>query len=514
VDNLPTTAMLTRISYGENNALLQIMSDGVKHELEFSERSFDKLTADPNGADPEGTLEVRMNNPRLKKLGVYLFDTPGVGDVFGKRVNAVVNVLAQCDGAIFTISADKPLSASERAFMQQYIISQKTPHICVVLTKIDLIDPEKQNSMIKYVTNQVKKVSQDIEFVVSTERDTLPSDISDSIKCGKNALWDIMGSWKVCKENAILRCIRAQAQINELFIKIEEEYGVKLKILELDEEKCNEIMRELDNKLSSLKLMWADIENEIDKCRINYKNWIYETLENYKVDIVDRYSIDLKKINDPKMWFENDFPYRVRMDVNTIAKSIEGNLQKRFFTDINKINEFIKRKFQTSLMLSNAVNDQLYRVDGNIFGNPAEQKLASLNKLRWAMRIGTGVATFGSYLIFTGFGPVGILAGTAGTLISEKVLSGKIAKQRMQVLELMKETVENIFSEALSEIDSKTQKMYRDVGEDIYNVEIVWLKEQQKLINQRSKENMSIKDSAKIRNKLEAIIKMKRFINS
>lgn len=513
VGNLPTTAMLTRISYGTKNALTFIAPDSAKQELDFSGKSFDKFTAGLSGTDPEGVLEVKIDHSQLKPSGVYLFDTPGAGDVVGHRAGIIVNVLTQCDGAIFTIAADKPLSATEKAFMQQYVIAQRTPHICVILTKLDLLDPANQINMVKYVSHQIKKISSGIEFVVAAKRDTLPDGIDDLAKYGTDALWEIVNQWAVCKENADLKIIRAQAQLQELISKIEEQYLLKIQVLQLDETKCNEIMNELQNKLSTLKLAWTDIEIEIDKCRITFKNWIYQTMDSYQKDLMERFKLEIFKINDPKIWFENDFPYRLRTDVNNMAKVIEGNLQKRFYSDVNRISEFIKNKLQTSLILHDNPNNLNYQVDKSIFTDPAQQKLASLNKLRWAMRIGTGVATFGSYLIFAGLGPVGILAGTASALISEKIIGGKIEKQRMEVLELLNKTVNKVFSDALAEIDSKTQRMYKDVAEEIYHAEIVWLKEQQKIIEQKSHEMDPATTIQGIKVKLGNIEKMKLSIN-
>ncbi|HEX3044134.1 MAG TPA: dynamin family protein [Bacillota bacterium] len=513
VGDLPTTAMLTRISYGPQNSLSRILPDGPKQELEFNCGSFDQFIASPDGKDPEGVLEVKMDHAKLKQSGVHLFDTPGAGDVFGKRATTVINLLTQCDGVIFTIAAEKPLSKTEKAFMEQYIIAQKTPHICIVLTRLDMLNPENQTTMVKYVYNQVKKISPGIEFVISSERSALSDGIDPTVKCGWEALWEIICQWAACEENAHLKTVRAQAQLNELISKVEEHYTFKIKILRLDEEKRSAIIDELHHKLASLKLLWTEIEIEIEKCRIDFKNWVYDTVRSCQNDIIERYGLEINKINDPKMWYENDFPYRLRTDVSHLAKNIEGNLQKKFYADVNRINEFIQRKFQTSMIRNDQV-DLNYQPEKNLFTDPAEYKLAALNKLRWAMRIGTGAATFGSYLIFTGLGPVGILAGAAGAVISESIMAGKLEKQRTEVREMMQQTVNKVFTNALDEIEAKTRKMYSEVAEAIYRVEVAWLKEQEKLIGQKSKEITPVEGVSVIEHKLEALGKIKEFINS
>lgn len=493
VGDLPTTALLTRISYGAENSLTFIGANEVKEQMEYSEASFDKHIADLNGADPEGVLDVTMNNPRLKDSGVYIFDTPGAGDVFDKRAKTIVEVLTQCDGVFFTISAIKPLSASERTFMQQYIISQKTPHICVVLTMLDKVEEQKRINVVKYLANEVKKISPSIDFAVSSEDDCLSEDIKAFAGYGYEKLWSLVNSWVKCEENLKLRNIRAQTHIQELIKKIEENYLLKLKLCKLQEEKKNQVLKELNEKLSSLKLIWTDIELEIDKCKIALKNWLYEVFENWEKDMLERFNLEIKRANDPKGWYENEFKYRIQVETNNFIKSIEGTLEKRFFTDIGRINEFIKKKFSTSLAVSASSTKSSNNLDNSFWGLP-EQRLASINDIRWALRVGTGIATMSSYLFLGALGPVGIVVSITSGLLSDRIISKKIDKQGDKVRVMVNGAVKKIIKETLDQADLKLNQMYKDVAEALYNSELSWLNEQQKMINHKSNEETAGND--------------------
>jgi signal recognition particle receptor subunit beta len=69
--------------------------------------------------------------------GVFLVDTPGVGSVYRHNTEAAREYLPQADAAIFLVSADPPISDTEREFLEE--IREEAARVFFVLNKIDYL---------------------------------------------------------------------------------------------------------------------------------------------------------------------------------------------------------------------------------------------------------------------------------------------------------------------------------------------------------------------------------------
>jgi GTP-binding protein EngB required for normal cell division len=70
--------------------------------------------------------------------GIVLVDTPGVGSTFLHNTKSAEAVLAECDVAIFVISADPPITEVEVDYLHK--VQVLIPKIFFALNKIDLLD--------------------------------------------------------------------------------------------------------------------------------------------------------------------------------------------------------------------------------------------------------------------------------------------------------------------------------------------------------------------------------------
>jgi small GTP-binding protein len=82
-------------------------------------------------------LTVRLNAPILAR-GLEIVDTPGTGSVHVHNTAAADAALPTMDAAIFVLTADSPVSASERELLRR--VAELSVAVFVVLNKADYLD--------------------------------------------------------------------------------------------------------------------------------------------------------------------------------------------------------------------------------------------------------------------------------------------------------------------------------------------------------------------------------------
>ncbi|MBN1307978.1 MAG: dynamin family protein, partial [Chitinispirillaceae bacterium] len=125
---LPITAVPTRIIYGS----------GLRCTIRFLNKKPDILIRTAPESITEALLQyvAEENNPKnrygvdsvevavpspLLENGTTLIDTPGFGSTFLHNTKTALDALADCDAALFLLSADPPMTQTEVEFLKQVI---------------------------------------------------------------------------------------------------------------------------------------------------------------------------------------------------------------------------------------------------------------------------------------------------------------------------------------------------------------------------------------------------------
>ena len=134
----PLTAVPTTVRYGDDPWTEVTFADGheERHALAALE---DLVTERGNPGNRRGLQRViaYVDAPVLTD-GVELVDTPGTGSVFTWDTQAAYDALETTDAAIFVLTADPPISASERDLLRRVATLSVTTF--VVLNKVDRLD--------------------------------------------------------------------------------------------------------------------------------------------------------------------------------------------------------------------------------------------------------------------------------------------------------------------------------------------------------------------------------------
>jgi small GTP-binding protein len=136
----PLTAVPTTVTFGTDEGLDAQFADGrTEHGPLSALEAWGTERGNPGNARGVGAITVRLNAPMLAQ-GVEIVDTPGTGSVHANNTAAADGVLPTMDAAIFVLTADPPVSASERDLLGR--VHDLSVTTFVVLNKADYTDAD------------------------------------------------------------------------------------------------------------------------------------------------------------------------------------------------------------------------------------------------------------------------------------------------------------------------------------------------------------------------------------
>jgi ribosome biogenesis GTPase A len=140
----PVTAIPTFIRAGDRTRI-RITFDGGKEPIVVSDdeeipqilENYISEAQNPNNRLRVAGVVIEAPSEFLRQ-GVTLIDTPGVGSTFLHNTSAAEAALSECDAAVFVLSADPPITATEVDYLEK--VRKLIPKIFFVLNKADLLD--------------------------------------------------------------------------------------------------------------------------------------------------------------------------------------------------------------------------------------------------------------------------------------------------------------------------------------------------------------------------------------
>jgi nucleoside 2-deoxyribosyltransferase len=149
---LPVTAVTTELGYGEPGATV-VYLDGATEELGPGDLA-EYVTEARNPANERRVARVEARVPAdLLLPGAVLVDTPGLGSVFRHNDQAATRAFVEADGAILVLSADAPLSETERQLLAA--LADRQAPTFFVLNRVDHLSPAERDEVSRFVTETV-----------------------------------------------------------------------------------------------------------------------------------------------------------------------------------------------------------------------------------------------------------------------------------------------------------------------------------------------------------------------
>lgn len=176
------------------------------------------VTERENPANRLGVTGVEVEHPAaFLAQGVEIIDTPGIGSTVPHNTRTARGVLPVCDGAVFILSPDPPITEVEVQFLKA--VKDAVARVVLVVTKVDLLPtPERQEvlSFLQRVLHEQVGYPKEERILMVSARQALEARMTEETslwsESGIAALKTYLTDFLVTdKQAALQEAVRAKA---------------------------------------------------------------------------------------------------------------------------------------------------------------------------------------------------------------------------------------------------------------------------------------------------------------
>lgn len=481
VGALPTTATITSIMAGSEEHMEVLFSDGHQQMRPLEESAWNDLVADDRPELAQKVIaQVRLtvNNAWLQELDVEIIDTPGVDDLSNFRAALVSEILSQADAAVLLVSAVFPLSLTEAAFLEQEVIGKHIPQIIAVVSMLDTLPQEQQTEVFKVAHERVAHVSPLIQVYSAhpISADMSEEEVLGVVRTQIAALVSKSDrrAWRSRQAAAIL------VGYLEQLIQIGQ---AAMDAARMDEAARAEASLKAREEIRRVELHWESVGQDFEQRRLQLDSHLRERLREAQSSLVEAATADLNKAPDPKMWWERDFPLRMRRTFFDLARDYEAWLIASLAQDVRWLQEEVARQLDVKLGLPVPITGD----PTAITLDTRNIEVADIEQQRFFLRLGTSAAAIAGYLLFAPIGGAvnavqnvlnigGAVVGSEALNIAASPLFRKKDEEQRKLLRAeIKRTVERGIEEYTARISTRLRDLYSQVIQDLRREQTIWL---------------------------------------
>jgi Dynamin family len=464
---LPTTALLARLRYAPELSLTGIRPDGSREALTAAPESW-QLQLDGAEAPHWTSLEYGVPNGWLHTSGIQLFDTPGAGDLPSSRVEEVLDAISVADATLIAIDARMALSLTERAFIEQHVLARQVPHIAAVLTHLDEIAPASRATVLRHVRDRLATLHPQILLATAHPRSLLPADVEVGI-AGPQEIAQVLSTWAV--EPAHQERVHRQlfANLQRFLSLVESELTLLSRVAEFQ---CDEKRRQLDEErfqFEHSRLEWEDLRIALGKRCEAAVEWMEGRLLAVETALSEQLQHEVQSSSDPSLWWRQDLPHRLRQEYARAATDLGEPLEERIRADYSWLSEEVESRFGRHL--GKWAGDPLARFEGEPATTAPAESAQDLGTLRWAARLGAGVA---SVLGFWIYGPLGMAASVGVGLAGEYLIHLQTNHQRTALAREIHPIVQRSLRRGAGTVRRRLQAQYEALLTGSRSEEELW----------------------------------------
>ena len=508
VGNLPTTALLTRITHGAVPTLTAVKPGGQKTKHPLKSSSWESLTANNfNGADPEGHVIVEVNDQWLGTYGIDLLDTPGAGDLDDKRARVIERCIVSTDAAVITVSATSLLSLTEQAFIRHKVLSRDIPFVALAISKLDEVKLEERDQVLDFLYKKLASLKMSLPVVIADDSIELPSDKYKRL-VGVKALKMLILGWLMNEKRQELTQGWLINNVKNVLNLAKVSLSQQKAILDSKAEERIKLIEEREAALSACHTQWQKLyDTMLEKCQ-KCIDLFTNKANDLSDQVVENLQHEVGRVMNPKEWLENEYQYRVKRNLQDMSSSLETLVTKTVTADMKWLNNEMSKQFKSAVKVDiesiNARED--FRPDTNKKGlqlNDMKDQSTRASLISSTITLGAALLlgmTGGTLLIAT----MGV--GTLANIKSRKILDKKVEAQREEVKKLIAEDMPAIIKDSTSDAAIKIKIMYNDIISEAYAMEASWMKTQRDMIHQMPTNDEGKNNLDSIINELETIV--------
>ena len=474
VRTLPTTALRTTVTYHNKEMLVHVGPDGKKTGYPLKEQAWQRFLAGEGRADPQGALYVGVDIPWLGQHRLELVDTPGTGDLVEQRTILAEEALTGADGVIIAVSARTPVSGTERKWIQSRLLAREVPRIMVVITKLDQIEEESRARVVAHIRDKVREISPVVEVYVAHGWSG-----EEGVPGGREQIIRRLMDWADAPEHSQLREQAARDRLAGLLTIAADDLRCRAEQARNQQtQKAQDQQQAARQAAEQAGQLWdmmiSELKDRAPACISSIRSFAAEKEQL----LLEKFQYELSHVSEPKRWWEEDYPYRMKMEMTGFSTAMEQEFARTFSDDLRGINETMARNYRQTLSVG-----RIGIMDKDLIDIGSSEQIAGLEdiqKKKVNFQVGRTLATAAGYVLLAGTGgPAAIVTnlclGAGSTVLGEKVFRSSVDVQRGKVLEAVKGQVEQFTKRAISAAEQNINQAYRRMCGEIMQRKELWL---------------------------------------
>ncbi|MFC4322571.1 dynamin family protein [Litchfieldia salsa] len=155
-DLLPTTSVVTLLSYGETREMIEIHQQSIStiKTSELEHRT--TIDHEKDGKHSTALISIQSNSAPLADYNVTLIDTPGFNDHEHTK-NPTYDYLYLADEILFIFSAETPFKKTEKEILLKIKDARPDFPVRFILNKADYLDEDELDEVIEDVERKLSK---------------------------------------------------------------------------------------------------------------------------------------------------------------------------------------------------------------------------------------------------------------------------------------------------------------------------------------------------------------------
>ncbi|MEA5601026.1 dynamin family protein [Nostoc sp. UHCC 0252] len=465
VGDLPTTATLTSIVAGSENCMeVQAFKNGWEaRPIEaISWRDITAIERDGSEQKVIGQVRLTLTHPWLQALDLELIDTPGVGDLSGDRAAFALDVLSQCDASILVVSATLPFSMTEATFLEQEVMGRHIPRILVAVSKLDTIPEEERLDVFNSICKRIAKISSTIPVLplYSLSESNSDTEVFEAVKTQIESM--------VAKgDRRIWRSRKIAGQITDYLSHLIKVGELAISTAAMDRAEKDNALMKLNQEIQNAQIDWERIRLNLDQRRLQRTKALQQKILQAKAELLANLLLELRRTQDPKTWWEQDLPFRLRRELFRLSRQLESDVLKALSLDFEWLQQEVSKQFSTRINSEEIDTSEAVKIDLSL----QELSLNEIEKYRIFTRLGGSAATICSSIFG---GPIGVAVSTTIWVIGEQLIKEKLQQERNLLNQELEHSIDRSIDEYFKHLTNRLRQLYNQLSEEMEEEKIAW----------------------------------------
>ena len=466
VGDLPTTATLTSIVAGSEDCM-EVQSSKKGWETRPMEAlSWRDLTAiDKDGTEQDviGQVRLTLAHPWLQALDIELIDTPGVGDLSGRRAALALDVLSQCDASVLVVSATLPFSMTEATFLEQEVMGRHIPRILVAVSKLDTIPEEERSEVFNSIRKRIAKISSTIPVLplYPVSDSNSETEVFEEVKAQ-------IESMVAQGDRRIWRSRKIAGQITDYFSHLIKAGELAISTAAMNATEKESALIKIDTEIQNAQIDWERIRLNLDQKRLQRVEALQQKVLQVKAELLENLSLELKRTQDPKTWWEQDLPFRLRRELFRLSRQLETDVLKALSLDFQWLQHEVENSFSTRINSEDIDTLEAVKIDLDL----QQMSLTEIGTYRLFTRLGGSAATICGCVFG---GSIGVaVSTTVWEVVSERVIKEKLQEQRKLLNQELEHSLDRSIDEYFKRLANRLRQLYNQLSEEMQEEKIAW----------------------------------------